>query len=57
MGIRYKALGVLVVVDSKGTRLEPPAIVIHYRDDRAIPIWGGERLARGIPPHDGDHSA
>lgn len=30
-------------------RLETPAIVIHYRDDKAIPIWGGEQLARGIP--------
>lgn len=25
-----------------------PTLVIHYREDKAIPIWGGEALARGI---------
>lgn len=30
-------------------RVEAPSLVVHYRDDKAIPIWGGEQLARGIP--------
>ncbi|HEU4894654.1 MAG TPA: alpha/beta hydrolase, partial [Acidimicrobiia bacterium] len=29
--------------------VEVPSLVIHYRGDKAIPIWGGEQLARGIP--------
>lgn len=30
-------------------RLDIPCLVIHYREDKAIPIRGGEHLARDIP--------
>jgi pimeloyl-ACP methyl ester carboxylesterase len=26
-----------------------PALIIHYREDRAIPVAGGHELARGLP--------
>ncbi|HEX6221153.1 MAG TPA: alpha/beta fold hydrolase [Acidimicrobiia bacterium] len=29
--------------------LDLPCLVLHYRQDRAIPFWGGEYLAREIP--------
>ena len=30
-------------------QLDLPCLIIHYRQDKAIPFWGGEQLARGIP--------
>lgn len=30
-------------------RIDIPCLIVHYRDDKAIPIRGGEQLARGIP--------
>lgn len=26
-----------------------PCLVVHYRQDKAVPVWGGEQLAQGVP--------
>jgi DNA-binding SARP family transcriptional activator/pimeloyl-ACP methyl ester carboxylesterase len=31
------------------SRVETPALVLHYRDDRVIPFSGGQQLAAGLP--------
>lgn len=38
-----------VDVSADLAELDIPCLVVHYRGDKAIPIWGGEQLARGIP--------
>ncbi len=36
-------------VSSVLATVRQPALIIHYREDRAIPVSGGHELARGLP--------
>jgi DNA-binding SARP family transcriptional activator len=39
----------LADVSSLLATVRQPALIIHYREDRAIPVAGGHQLARGLP--------
>jgi pimeloyl-ACP methyl ester carboxylesterase/DNA-binding SARP family transcriptional activator len=44
-------LGQMYTADVSGllSAVCQPALIIHYREDRAIPVAGGHELARGLP--------